>query len=104
MKQRRFVRGFITAMTLGLVVSLTGCASNGMYTGGENLANRTLGGALIGTAIGGLTASSNDVRGGLRSGAAIGAATGLVFGAGENYQAAQYRNAIRRHVQKKYRK
>ena len=79
-----------------LATSLTGCASNGIYTGGENLAMRTAAGALVGTAIGGLTASSNDVRGGLRSGAAIGAAAGAIFAGGENYKAAQQRNAQRR--------
>lgn len=104
MYKQRLKRGFIVAMAVGLIVSLSGCASNGMYTGGDNLAKRGLTGALLGTAVGGLTASSNDVRGGLRSGAAIGAATGLLFGAGENYQAAQYRNAIRNRSYQKYRK
>lgn len=104
MNKRQFKRGFIVAMSMGLALSLGGCASNGMYTGGDNLMNRGLTGALVGTAIGGLTASKGDVRGGLRSGAAYGAATGLLFGAGENYQAAQYRNAIRQRSYQHYRK
>lgn len=79
-----------------LVVSMTGCASNGMYTGGSNLALKTAGGALIGTAIGGLTASEGDVRGGMRKGAAYGAAAGGIFAAGENYGSAQARNAQKR--------
>lgn len=83
-------------MMIALVlVGLSGCASNGMYTGGENLAMRGLTGALVGTAIGGLTSGSNDVRGGLRKGAAYGAGAGLIFGAGENYQNAQRNNAVR---------
>lgn len=85
-----------TAMAAGLALSVVGCANNGIYTGGENLAMRTVGGALIGTAVGGLTASRNDVRGGLRSGAAIGAAAGAIFAGGENYRAAQIRNQVRR--------
>jgi len=97
-KTLRSVRQSAMKLTLSAVMatSLAGCASGGMYSGGENLAGRTVAGALVGTAVGGLTASSNDVRGGLRSGAAIGAAAGLIFGAGENYQAAQdYNRGLR---------
>jgi outer membrane lipoprotein SlyB len=93
MMKKSIVRVMTSAL---LVIGLSGCASQGMYTGGENLASRTAVGALVGTAIGGLTASSNDVRGGLRSGAAIGAASGLIFGAGENYQASKQRNEQRK--------
>lgn len=91
--QKTSLKMTVVAVALALT---TGCASNGMYSGGSNLAIKTVGGALIGTAIGGLTASESDVRGGMRRGAAYGAAAGGLFAAGENYGAAQSYNAQHR--------
>lgn len=72
----------------------TGCASD-IYSGGNNLAQRTAVATVAGALIGGATASRSDVRSGLRDGAAYGAAAGLLFGAGENYTRAQRHNADR---------